>query len=73
MMDKLNILSQDLLSSVKNKALSQKLEGWLENVVQRWENLAQKLESSSKQVSHCYYSLRLLQLNHKTVKCLKKS
>ncbi|XP_077199086.1 dystrophin isoform X17 [Paroedura picta] len=51
MMDKLNILSQDLLSSVKNKAVSQKLEGWLENVVQHWENLAQKLESSSKQIS----------------------
>ncbi|XP_048351416.1 dystrophin isoform X1 [Sphaerodactylus townsendi] len=50
-MDKLNILSQDLLSSVKSKTLSQKLEGWLENASQRWESLAQKLESSSKQIS----------------------
>lgn len=51
-MDKLNSLSQDLLSAVKSKALSQKLEGWLENVAQRWDSLAQKLESSSKQVCH---------------------
>nr|XP_034970272.1 dystrophin isoform X6 [Zootoca vivipara] len=50
-MDKLNSLSQDLLSAVKSKALSQKLEGWLENVAQCWDSLAQKLESSSKQIS----------------------
>ncbi|KAJ6667635.1 hypothetical protein lerEdw1_016756 [Lerista edwardsae] len=50
-LDKLNSLSQDLLSAVKNKTLSQKLGGWLENVAQRWESLAQKLESSSKQIS----------------------
>ncbi|XP_044297297.1 dystrophin isoform X3 [Varanus komodoensis] len=50
-MDKLNSLSQDLLSAVKNKALSQKLEGWLEKVSQSWNSLAQKLESSSKQIS----------------------
>uniref|UniRef100_A0A6J0TE40 Dystrophin n=1 Tax=Pogona vitticeps TaxID=103695 RepID=A0A6J0TE40_9SAUR len=50
-MDKLKSLSQDLLSAVKSKALAQKLEGWLQNVAQRWETLAQKLESSSKQIS----------------------
>uniref|UniRef100_A0A8D0EDL3 Calponin-homology (CH) domain-containing protein n=1 Tax=Salvator merianae TaxID=96440 RepID=A0A8D0EDL3_SALMN len=50
-MDKLNSLSQELLSAVKSKPLSQKLEGWLENVAQRWDSLAQKLESSSKQIS----------------------
>ncbi|XP_061483366.1 dystrophin isoform X4 [Rhineura floridana] len=50
-MDKLNSLSQDLLSAVKSKALSQKLKGWLENVAQHWDSLAQKLESSSKQIS----------------------
>lgn len=49
-MDKLKSLSQDLLSAVKSKALSQKLERWLQNVAQRWDSLAQKLESSSKQV-----------------------
>ncbi|KAM6448274.1 dystrophin isoform 3-T3 [Liasis olivaceus] len=49
--DKLNSLSQDLLSAVKDKGLSQKLEGWLQNVSQRWDSLAQKLESSSKQIS----------------------
>ncbi|XP_016848209.2 dystrophin isoform X5 [Anolis carolinensis] len=50
-MDHLKSLSQDLLSAVKSKTLSQKLEGWLENVAQRWETLAEKLESSSKQIS----------------------
>ncbi|KAJ7320669.1 hypothetical protein JRQ81_020180, partial [Phrynocephalus forsythii] len=50
-MDNLKSLSQDLLSAVKSKVLSQKLEGWLQNVAQRWDNLTQKLESSSKQIS----------------------
>uniref|UniRef100_A0A803SQ69 Calponin-homology (CH) domain-containing protein n=1 Tax=Anolis carolinensis TaxID=28377 RepID=A0A803SQ69_ANOCA len=50
-MDHLKSLSQDLLSAVKSKTLSQKLEGWLENVAQHWETLAEKLESSSKQIS----------------------
>ncbi|XP_039185584.1 dystrophin isoform X3 [Crotalus tigris] len=50
-MDKLNSLSQDLISAVKSKGLSQKLEGWLQNINQHWDSLAQKLESSSKQIS----------------------
>ncbi|KAM3837732.1 dystrophin isoform 2-T2 [Vipera latastei] len=50
-MDKLNSLSQDLLSAVKSKGLSHKLEGWLQNISQRWDSLAQKLEDSSKQIS----------------------
>lgn len=54
-MDKLNSLSQDLLSAVKSKELSQKLEGWLENIAHRWDSLAQKLESTSKQVCHNYH------------------
>ncbi|XP_063161281.1 dystrophin isoform X1 [Candoia aspera] len=49
--DKLHSLSQDLLSAVKNKGLSQKLERWLQNISQRWDSLAQKLEDSSKQIS----------------------
>ncbi|XP_070800306.1 dystrophin isoform X6 [Pituophis catenifer annectens] len=50
-MDKLNSLSQDLLSAVKSKGLSQKLEGWLQNISHRWDSLAQKLEGSSKKIS----------------------
>ncbi|XP_075446382.1 dystrophin isoform X4 [Ascaphus truei] len=50
-MDKLYSLSQDLLSAVKNKAVSQKIETRLENFAQRWDNLVQTLESSSMQIS----------------------
>ncbi|XP_042314823.1 dystrophin isoform X12 [Sceloporus undulatus] len=50
-MDILKSLSQDLLSAVKSKTLSQKLEGWLVTVAERWDTLAQKVESSSKQIS----------------------
>uniref|UniRef100_A0A670Z093 Dystrophin n=1 Tax=Pseudonaja textilis TaxID=8673 RepID=A0A670Z093_PSETE len=49
--DKLNSLSQEVLSAVKSKGLSQKLEGWLQNISHRWDSLAQKLEGSSKQIS----------------------
>ncbi|XP_048870512.1 dystrophin isoform X3 [Brienomyrus brachyistius] len=50
-MDRLCSLSQDLLSSVKNKDLARKLEARLENLTQRWESLLQKLEKSSSQIS----------------------
>ncbi|XP_025055994.1 dystrophin isoform X4 [Alligator sinensis] len=50
-LNKLNSLSQELLAAIKNKAVAQKLEGWLENFAQRWDNLVQKMESSSKQIS----------------------
>uniref|UniRef100_A0A8D0L743 Calponin-homology (CH) domain-containing protein n=1 Tax=Sphenodon punctatus TaxID=8508 RepID=A0A8D0L743_SPHPU len=50
-MDKLNSLSQDLLCTIKNKEVAQKLEDRLENFAQRWDCLVQKLESSSKQIS----------------------
>ncbi|XP_061855869.1 dystrophin isoform X8 [Colius striatus] len=51
MMSKLKSLSQDLFVAVKNKAVAQKLESRLENFAQRWNNLVQKVESSSKQIS----------------------
>ncbi|XP_071668213.1 dystrophin isoform X10 [Patagioenas fasciata] len=51
MMGKLKSLSQDLLVAVKNKAVAQKLESRLENFAQRWDNLVQKVESSSNQIS----------------------
>ncbi|XP_006881922.1 PREDICTED: dystrophin-like [Elephantulus edwardii] len=50
-MEKLSSLNQDLLSTLKNKAVTQKMETWLENFAQRWDNLTQKLEKSSSQIS----------------------
>uniref|UniRef100_H0VDU5 Dystrophin n=1 Tax=Cavia porcellus TaxID=10141 RepID=H0VDU5_CAVPO len=50
-MDKLSSLSQDLLSTLKNKSVTQKIEAWMENFAQRWDNLFQKLEKSSAQIS----------------------
>ncbi|KAG8137242.1 hypothetical protein E2320_004494, partial [Naja naja] len=57
-MDKLNSLSQDVLSAVKSKGLSQKLEGWLQNINHRWDSLAQKLEGSSKQISQAVAAIQ---------------
>ncbi|XP_046281224.1 dystrophin isoform X7 [Marmota monax] len=50
-MNKLSSLHQDLLSTLKNKSVTQKMEAWMENFAQRWENLVQKLEKSSAQIS----------------------
>lgn len=50
-MDKLSSLNQDLLSTLKNTLVAQKMEAWLDNFAQRWDNLVQKLEKSSTQVS----------------------
>ncbi|XP_077891114.1 dystrophin isoform X7 [Ictidomys tridecemlineatus] len=50
-MDKLSSLHQDLLSTLKNKSVTQKMEAWMENFAQRWDNLVQKLEKSSAQIS----------------------
>lgn len=50
-MDKLSSLNQDLISTLKNKSVTQKMESWLENFAQRWDNLVQKLEKSTTQVS----------------------
>ncbi|XP_042637610.1 dystrophin-like [Orycteropus afer afer] len=50
-MDKLSSLNQDLLSTLKNKSVAQKMETWLENFAQRWDNLVQKLEKNSAQIS----------------------
>ncbi|XP_062039368.1 dystrophin isoform X13 [Lepus europaeus] len=50
-MDKLSSLNQALLSTLKNKSVTQKMEAWLENFALRWDNLVQKLEKSSAQIS----------------------
>uniref|UniRef100_A0A7N8X944 Dystrophin n=1 Tax=Mastacembelus armatus TaxID=205130 RepID=A0A7N8X944_9TELE len=49
-MDKLCSMSQDLLSSVKNKEVASKLEARLDNFAQRWDKLIQSLELSSSQI-----------------------
>ncbi|XP_053728438.1 dystrophin isoform X6 [Synchiropus splendidus] len=50
-MDKLCSMSQDLLSSVKNKEMASKLEARLDSFAQRWDKLVQSLEMSSSQLS----------------------
>uniref|UniRef100_UPI00398ED900 dystrophin isoform X4 n=1 Tax=Pristiophorus japonicus TaxID=55135 RepID=UPI00398ED900 len=50
-MDKLCALSQDLIMSLQNKIVAQKLQTRLDEFAQRWDNLVQKLESNSKQIS----------------------
>ncbi|XP_068124423.1 dystrophin isoform X5 [Hyperolius riggenbachi] len=50
-MDSLYTLSQDLFSTIKSKAVSQKNEARLDNFTKRWENLVQKLESNTKKIS----------------------
>lgn len=55
-MDKLYSLKQDLLSTLKNKSVTQKMEAWLENFARCWDNLLQKLEKSTAQVSDTNYA-----------------
>ncbi|XP_041067968.1 dystrophin isoform X1 [Carcharodon carcharias] len=50
-MDKLCALCQDLLMTLKNKVVAQKLQARLEEFAQRWDDLVQKLENYSKQMS----------------------
>lgn len=54
-MDKLHSLYQDLLATLKNTSVTQKMEARLDNFAQRWDNLVQKLEKSSAQVSDSNY------------------
>ncbi|XP_032889087.1 dystrophin isoform X3 [Amblyraja radiata] len=50
-MDKLCALSQDLLAALQNKVVAQKVRTRLEEFTQRWDDLVQKLESMSKEIS----------------------
>ncbi|CAL8307771.1 unnamed protein product [Merluccius merluccius] len=50
-MDRLCSMSQDLLSSVRNKEVASKLEARLDSFAQRWDRLAQSLEHSSSQLT----------------------
>ncbi|XP_017313017.1 dystrophin isoform X2 [Ictalurus punctatus] len=50
-MDKLCSLVQDLLSSIRNKPASEKLEAKLEKFAQRWDKLVQSLQLTSTKLS----------------------
>ncbi|XP_076838749.1 dystrophin isoform X3 [Brachyhypopomus gauderio] len=50
-MDKLCSLVQDLLSNIKNKEASGRLEAKLENFAQRWDKLVQSLQLASTKFS----------------------
>ncbi|XP_071992022.1 dystrophin isoform X8 [Engystomops pustulosus] len=50
-METLYNLSQDLLSSLKNTTVSQKHDTRLDDFAKRWDNLVQKLENSTRQIS----------------------
>ncbi|XP_061641399.1 dystrophin isoform X11 [Phyllopteryx taeniolatus] len=50
-MDKLCSMSQDLLCSVKNKEVANKLEARLDSFAQRWDRLVQSLDLISSQLS----------------------
>lgn len=52
--DKLCSMSQDLLTSIKNKEVASKLEARLDSFSQRFDRLIQSLEMSSSQVHHAY-------------------
>jgi dystrophin len=61
-MEKLRLLHQDLLSTLKNKSVTQKMKAWMENIVQRWDNLVQKVEKTSSQVNDTnYYTIHYAQ------------
>lgn len=58
-MDKLCSLVQDLLSSIRNKPASEKLEAKLEKFAQRWDKLVQSLQLTSTKVKFIYIILFL--------------
>ncbi|XP_029380106.1 dystrophin isoform X8 [Echeneis naucrates] len=63
-MDKLCSMSQDLLSSVKNKEVASKLEARLDSFAQRWDRLVQRLELSSSQLSSAVSAPQQSELTH---------
>ncbi|XP_041834285.1 dystrophin isoform X2 [Melanotaenia boesemani] len=63
-MDKLCSISQDLLSSVKNKDVANKLEARLENFAQRWDCLLQNLEMNISQLSSSASVAKQSELTH---------
>uniref|UniRef100_A0A8C5EJ22 Dystrophin n=1 Tax=Gouania willdenowi TaxID=441366 RepID=A0A8C5EJ22_GOUWI len=59
-MDKLCTISQDLLSSVKNKDVASKLEARLDSFAQRWDQLVQNLETKNTTFSVLVFGMSVL-------------
>ncbi|XP_070787037.1 dystrophin-like [Enoplosus armatus] len=71
-MDKLCSMSQDLLSSVKNKEVASKLEARLDSFAQRWDRLVQSLEMSSSQLSTAATTAQQSELTHSVTATVTK-
>ncbi|XP_049425588.1 dystrophin isoform X1 [Epinephelus fuscoguttatus] len=71
-MDKLCSMSQDLLSSVKNKEVANKLEARLDSFAQRWDRLIQSLEMSSSQLSSAVSVAQQSELTHSVTTTVTK-
>ncbi|XP_038572130.1 dystrophin isoform X3 [Micropterus salmoides] len=71
-MDKLCSMSQDLLSSVKNKEVASKLEARLDSFAQRWDRLVQSLEMSSSQLSSAVSVAQQSELTHSVTATVTK-
>ncbi|XP_068446612.1 dystrophin isoform X5 [Clinocottus analis] len=71
-MDKLCSMSQDLLSSVKNKEVASKLEARLDSFAQRWDRLIQSLEMSSSQLSSSVSTAQQSELTHSVTATVTK-
>ncbi|KAM4602180.1 dystrophin [Polymixia lowei] len=71
-MDKLCSMSQDLLSSIKNKEVASKLEARLDSFAQRWDKLVQSLETSSSQLSSSVSMAQQSELTHSVAATVTK-
>ncbi|TNN48030.1 Dystrophin [Liparis tanakae] len=71
-MDKLCSMSQDLLSSVKNKEVASKLEARLDSFAQRWDKLIQSLEMSTSQLSAAVSPAQPCELTHSVTTTVTK-
>uniref|UniRef100_A0A3Q4HHK4 Calponin-homology (CH) domain-containing protein n=1 Tax=Neolamprologus brichardi TaxID=32507 RepID=A0A3Q4HHK4_NEOBR len=71
-MDKLCSMSQDLLSSVKNKEVASKLEARLDSFAQRWEQLVHILEMGITQLSAAVRAAQHSELTHSVTATVTK-
>ncbi|KAM9766235.1 dystrophin-like isoform 2-T2 [Menidia menidia] len=71
-MDKLRSISQDLLSSVKNKEVASKLEARLESLAQRWDGLLQRLETNSSRLASAISLAKQSELTHSVTATVTK-
>ncbi|KAM6893658.1 dystrophin [Xenentodon cancila] len=71
-MDKLCSMSQDLLSSIKNKEVASKLEARLDSFAQRWDRLVQSLEMNHSQLSSAVNVAKQSELTHSVTATVTK-